>query len=1093
MKRFILFQIVIFTCICSAGFAQQQKIIPASPEAASLAKFINYPVSYNTGVPNISIPLYEIKCGTLTLPITLNYHAGGIKVNEQSTWVGLGWNLSAEPEITRVINGVNDFSNAGYIHTYTGDSSAIHSIQNLKDMVNGEVDEDPDEFYYKLNDLSGKFYFHKSLTGIVKPMTMPYRQLGITYTLNNNYIAWQLLDEAGTTYRFGNSLSNTLAIETNNQNDQNTVSSWKCTEMISPSKKDTIFFNYTTPIQRSDFSINEKYVIYDDEKDLGSEVVHDQNIYSGHGIYDVMEQGVHNSVANLDANIYNPVKNPGVTGPDSITLVPASPPREVENAATLMVTNTIKVNEINYRSGKVKFYLHANANMLDSIKVYDVQNQLKKTVVFYYTFWDDTPQVGTKDERTRLDSIAIRGSSAATIEHYSFDYNTSYGARMGMKRSDIRGYFGSNISLNSWFFDTPNAVPEQLVDFKPYRKLIVPEPENLDEPPLVYFAPAEIWHFTIGSTVLTNPGDDYTQAFILKKIHYPTGGYTEFTYESNKIYNMFTSQSETSSGLRIKNIKFFKDNSGTPAFERNYKYGVNESGNGLNMGAEGLDTYNFEQTVYYPPHNISNTYGYVTTQRKRTYNSKSFSTLTFADGTPVVYAEVAEYQSDMGGYTGKTIYNYNYPAEYFPFVNNTPLAFKQTDWEVGQLLSETNYQYDNGHFTWTKKKEKTYLRYNRPEIVYVAKAFANHIVTEDSDHAYPDASADSYQDFMYKNAYLFSGDMLPLKEYEYDREVADSLSIAKKVKTYFYDSPAHIYPTRITDSTSVGDELTQYTTYPQDYASNDAMTASLLSTNKLTYPVEQVTTITHPGFSPLIIGGSVNTYTPEGYKQTEFNLETGSPISLPDFKFSNSSAGQLPQNTSVKQTFLKDSRYVPRNSYDYDDYGHIRQFTTDQNIITSYKWGYKNAYPIAECKNAAYDEFLFEDFEGNGIITSNSITAHSGRSGFSGSISLNSYFSPSLHGKAYILDYFTYNGTNWDYIRTAYTGQTISGLLDDIRIYPKDALISTFTYLPLTGMSSSTDAKGQTMYYEYDNFQRLMTIRDQDGKILKHTDYHYAQ
>ncbi len=31
----------------------------------------------------------------LSVPIALNYHAGGLKVGETSSWVGLGWSLQA--------------------------------------------------------------------------------------------------------------------------------------------------------------------------------------------------------------------------------------------------------------------------------------------------------------------------------------------------------------------------------------------------------------------------------------------------------------------------------------------------------------------------------------------------------------------------------------------------------------------------------------------------------------------------------------------------------------------------------------------------------------------------------------------------------------------------------------------------------------------------------------------------------------------------------------------------------------------------------------------------------------------------------------
>jgi YD repeat-containing protein len=40
-------------------------------------------------------------------------------------------------------------------------------------------------------------------------------------------------------------------------------------------------------------------------------------------------------------------------------------------------------------------------------------------------------------------------------------------------------------------------------------------------------------------------------------------------------------------------------------------------------------------------------------------------------------------------------------------------------------------------------------------------------------------------------------------------------------------------------------------------------------------------------------------------------------------------------------------------------------------------------------------------------------------------------------------------------------------------------------------MTSATDAKGMTTYYEYDGYQRLMNIKDQQGNIIKQIDYHY--
>jgi len=63
---------------------------------------------------------------------------------------------------------------------------------------------------------------------------------------------------------------------------------------------------------------------------------------------------------------------------------------------------------------------------------------------------------------------------------------------------------------------------------------------------------------------------------------------------------------------------------------------------------------------------------------------------------------------------------------------------------------------------------------------------------------------------------------------------------------------------------------------------------------------------------------------------------------------------------------------------------------------------------------------------------------------------------------------------------------------DDIKIIPADAAISSWTYIPLSGISSSTDSKGKDLHYEYDNFQRLNRIKDQNKNIVKQIDYSYA-
>ncbi|HYC85535.1 MAG TPA: hypothetical protein VEB86_09950, partial [Chryseosolibacter sp.] len=43
----------------------------ASPNAASLGKFTDHPVNLHTGIPDVTIPIYTVKEGTLELPVSL--------------------------------------------------------------------------------------------------------------------------------------------------------------------------------------------------------------------------------------------------------------------------------------------------------------------------------------------------------------------------------------------------------------------------------------------------------------------------------------------------------------------------------------------------------------------------------------------------------------------------------------------------------------------------------------------------------------------------------------------------------------------------------------------------------------------------------------------------------------------------------------------------------------------------------------------------------------------------------------------------------------------------------------------------------------
>lgn len=85
-----------------------------TPEASALGQYGKYSISGYTGVPDISVPLFTIGSGSFSMPVELKYDASGIKVEQEATYVGLGWNLMMGGSISHIVCGQNDFTEEKY-------------------------------------------------------------------------------------------------------------------------------------------------------------------------------------------------------------------------------------------------------------------------------------------------------------------------------------------------------------------------------------------------------------------------------------------------------------------------------------------------------------------------------------------------------------------------------------------------------------------------------------------------------------------------------------------------------------------------------------------------------------------------------------------------------------------------------------------------------------------------------------------------------------------------------------------------------------------------------------------------------------------
>lgn len=146
-----------------------------TPTAASLGKYGDVDVSYFTGNPNISIPLYELDVRGVKMPISLDYDATGVMPNSLPSWAGQNWTLNVGGVIARTAKGrydewkypkqvedgfyrkpVSYFEGHNKLSEYMSEGGRYGS---LKDNVEyGGYDLAPDEFTFHFMGKSGKFF-----------------------------------------------------------------------------------------------------------------------------------------------------------------------------------------------------------------------------------------------------------------------------------------------------------------------------------------------------------------------------------------------------------------------------------------------------------------------------------------------------------------------------------------------------------------------------------------------------------------------------------------------------------------------------------------------------------------------------------------------------------------------------------------------------------------------------------------------------------------------------------------------------------------------------------------------------------------------
>ncbi|MEM7369506.1 MAG: hypothetical protein AAF587_12965 [Bacteroidota bacterium] len=261
MKRlFFLVMMLVYLMVCPYVRGQESPLnIPPSPTAAGLGEYLDFPVGLYTGIPGVDIPIWTLEGREMRVPISLSYHGGGVRVEENASSVGLGWSLRAGGMVSRTVRGLADEEGFGYIGATLPNSP--ETTHFFHDMFNQEADPEPDAFSFSFMGYSGKFVFDESGEAHIHP----YQDIDIEYTADGTgFQTFTFITPDGTTYIFGeNGNREATRTETytysvpagstlgnpNHEIEQSSsirapFTGWHLTTIIAPSNTETFSFTY---------------------------------------------------------------------------------------------------------------------------------------------------------------------------------------------------------------------------------------------------------------------------------------------------------------------------------------------------------------------------------------------------------------------------------------------------------------------------------------------------------------------------------------------------------------------------------------------------------------------------------------------------------------------------------------------------------------------------------------------------------------------------------------------------------------------------------------------------------------------------------
>lgn len=1056
MKKVLLIIATIF-CFYQNGIGQIPGGMPninafpqnvPSPTAASLGTYGQIPISFFNGLPNISIPLYDED----GVDISLSYHASGIRPDEHSGWVGLGWNLNSTGSITRIVNGgvdeihVDNFSDPGVMSYYDDpsllDRSNWDSSSNLGDYISssdqiwGDGESivpipNPDEFIFNFKGYSGSFYYNHKGKWVVK--TENHIKIKILESLNSftleeevpigstgSIIEDRIIDRIftgfvlttpdGYEYTFGktqNSVEFSLSdSQVLNFNGNYVATTWYLTKEKSPNNE-TVNYSYARD-NRARFQQMVSTQLYSWEHDLQSSTAGSYRIVTCKKMFNCYLDKITTDLAEIKFNklISNELKYDFTSSNNNGGLS--------EWANSGLYTHHF----LNSAQNADQWY------KLDDIVISDLHGNTIKNIKFNY--------LENSTSRLFLTSLEEYDKNYTNRKSYEFDYNNTDLPEYCSQELDHWGYYnGEN------YFDT-NSPQEPRNGYDLYSRAQALSGDYYDS---------------------REPDDILMKAGSLEKITYPTGGYTKFYYEPHHYskavekslsgsFSVTSSSNKKAGGLRIQKIESYPESNSTNPLTKEYFY-VNDYLN-ADMSSSGI--LSGTPTYVETGPTLDNTIDYWF------WNGYSIEPLSRTNGNHVTYSKIVEKTSGIG-FVEYTYSNHD-TAIYADKKANNYAQYTDGQWKY---LAFNGYSLERGKLLFEK-----YFNESNQKVKEVQFDYTNIL---DSDDNSIRGLFTSYRQF---GQAIPSGPFTDLSGVAFGN--AASVFEVPKYFKYLSSKTELNYENGVLKNSVVQNYL-----FNADRLLKESKLVSNAGEERITriiYP-DDIDTSTKLIDNSLITGGIIDSESFDAIERMQSNdlYQIATPVQKETYKKEGISETLL----SIQRTNFKEhpgSKLLPKSIqtakssngltknviyHDYDSSGNLIDVSKEEGTHNVYVWGYEEQYPIAKIENAKQVNFTTD--QNNKIATA--LTA---------SDNDNDRRIDQKVGNS-----ITYLGNEG----------TLREKLQDIRTSFPDSQVTTYTYDPLIGVTSITDPRGQTIYYDYDDFNRLMYVRDQDGKILSSNLYHY--